>query len=378
MPNSTVHFAPPAIDELEISLFGPGYGEAIALHIGKGNWILVDSSLEPNSRTPASLQYLNEIGVDVEQSVKLIVATHWHDDHVRGISTLFEECKSARFVLSNALNASEFRRLVTLYRRRIMDTSSGLDEFGRVFAILEARKEKGNQVNPPILATANKVLYRSNVQLRDNIIQVSVSSLSPSDASTLRAAAAFADLLPTPGQPRKRLSFLSPNQASVVLWIQVGHHQMLLGADLERTSDPKTGWSVILDDSMVISGTASVFKVAHHGALSGHEPRIWSELLDSNPMAILSPFCKGNKRLPTSDDIERINGLTPNAYVTSHPTLHRHKWSNKIVRSFVEDVTREIRNAHAGWGAIRLRQVISDENSSWQVELIGNATSLRN
>ena len=32
----------PAAGELEVSLFGPGFGEALALHIGAGKWILVD------------------------------------------------------------------------------------------------------------------------------------------------------------------------------------------------------------------------------------------------------------------------------------------------------------------------------------------------
>jgi len=377
MLNSVLPTSVPAIGELEISLFGPGYGEAIALHIGDGNWVLVDSCLRPNTRTPASLQYLKDIGVDVAQSVKLIVATHWHDDHVRGISTLVEECESARLVVSTALSTTQFLKLVSLYTRRITDTSAGLDEFGRVFAILNSRKETGNTLYTAKLASSNRILYRGTLQLRNTTTPIIVSSLSPSDASMTKAMAAFADLLPEE-EPRKRLSSVSPNHASVVLWIQVGHHQILLGADMERTNDTETGWSAIVDNSMVVSGVAGVFKVAHHGALSGHESRIWTEMLSDSPMAILSPFCNGNKRLPTTDDIERISGLTPHAYITAYPGLQRHKWDNKIVRGQIEQVTRQIRNAQAGWGVIRLRQNIFEENPSWRVDLEGNARSLRN
>ena len=56
-------------DELEISIFGPGYGEAIALHLGFGKWVLVDSCLEPKSGKPAQLQYLESLGIDASLAV---------------------------------------------------------------------------------------------------------------------------------------------------------------------------------------------------------------------------------------------------------------------------------------------------------------------
>ena len=44
---------PPASDEVELSLFGPGYGEAIAVHVGDGKWILIDSCKEKGTKDPA-------------------------------------------------------------------------------------------------------------------------------------------------------------------------------------------------------------------------------------------------------------------------------------------------------------------------------------
>lgn len=43
--------APPAADEIEFSLFGPGYGEAVAVHLGDGTWLLIDSCIDPDSTT---------------------------------------------------------------------------------------------------------------------------------------------------------------------------------------------------------------------------------------------------------------------------------------------------------------------------------------
>src|SRR5208283_1490967 len=106
MPNEQL--TSPAVDEMEVSLFGPGYGESVVIHIGNNLWILIDSCLNPRTQQPACLEYLRRLGVDIQRSVKLIVATHWHDDHVRGLGSVFRECASACLVLSQALRNSEF------------------------------------------------------------------------------------------------------------------------------------------------------------------------------------------------------------------------------------------------------------------------------
>jgi hypothetical protein len=61
--------SPPEIDELEVSLFGPGFGESIVLHLGDGKWIIVDSCLRPGYELPAPLTYLIQLGIDVDYEV---------------------------------------------------------------------------------------------------------------------------------------------------------------------------------------------------------------------------------------------------------------------------------------------------------------------
>jgi hypothetical protein len=367
----------PATDELELSIFGPGYGEAVVLHIGNGNWILVDSCSESHSRIPASLRYLTHIGVAVESAVKLVIVTHWHDDHIRGVSALVERCEAAKLVISDAIASQEFLKLLSLYKSRVRPEISGIDEFIQVFRILDQRKQQGDRFNPPIFASSNKLLYRSSISLTNSTTEAEIYSLSPSDASKLGATLAFAKLLPVERGQVKGVVSSTPNHASVVLWVRVGDHRLLLGADLESTRDSKTGWSAILDDRLAISGEAGVFKVAHHGAESGHEHRVWSELLSETPFAVLSPFCKGNKILPTTSDISRIASLTPNAYITSRPTPRQHKWDNKIVRKTLKEATRSFHDVHQSSGHIRLRQRIEQQDNSWQVQLFGDAIALK-
>src|SRR5690348_5096629 len=98
--------AAPAPDEIEVTVFGPGYGEAIAVHLGDDRWMLVASCEEPDAKIPAALEYLRAIGA-ASDAVKVIVASHWHDDHVRGLSRLLEAYPDAEFSISSVFNDRE-------------------------------------------------------------------------------------------------------------------------------------------------------------------------------------------------------------------------------------------------------------------------------
>jgi len=87
----------PLSDELEVSVFGPlrGFGESIVVHIGSGQWIVIDSCCSSDGGRPAPLIYLESIGVDVSTSVCMVVASHWHSDHIEGLGAIFKNCEQA-------------------------------------------------------------------------------------------------------------------------------------------------------------------------------------------------------------------------------------------------------------------------------------------
>ncbi len=367
----------PKDDELEISIFGPGYGEAIALHVGSGKWIVVDSCLEPSSGKPAQLDYLQSLGVDTASSVRLVVATHWHDDHVQGISTLLRECRSAELAVSAALKSQHFSSLLALYGAGTFPGSSGVTEFAKVFRILDERKRIGTRINMAKLAVPDKLLYRETISLDGRAYEIDVHSLSPSDSAIISAQLDFVKRIPGIGTRKKRIVCPETNNTSVVLWVSIGEHRILLGADLEKTSDPKTGWAVIINESQAIKEKASVYKVAHHGAASSHDPDIWRRLLSDKPLALLSPYFVGDNYLPTDQDLDRLATLTPNAYMTATARTRRFRPSDRVVRDTVGAVTRSIRSVNTGWGHIRLRRKIESSPEGYRVELFGDAYQIR-
>lgn len=72
--------------------------------------MIVDSCVQSN-RQPA-LDYLHAMDVDPAVAVKLVVATHWHDDHVRGIADVLATCRTAAFACSAALSPDELLQTI--------------------------------------------------------------------------------------------------------------------------------------------------------------------------------------------------------------------------------------------------------------------------
>lgn len=364
---------PPNEDEAEVSVFGPGYGESIVVHLGSGNWLIVDSCFDYVSKASSPLYYLQKIGVNPSKAVKLVVATHWHDDHVRGLSSVIRECQSARFVCSAALNSNEFFSFVYSLAGRPMMTNSGVEEFSKIIQILKDRIESTRpESRGPEWAVADRPLLKC----LPPYIPCTVHALSPSSATMTLALNEIAQEIPSDRETKRRAVALRPNQVAVVLWIAIENISILLGADLEETKDSGTGWSVIVDSTTKPSGRACVFKVPHHGSSSADQPKVWSEMLEKEPFALVTPFVEGGTNLPTRRDTGRICSRTPNAYTSAHPLeRHTHKRYGAVEKTIRETV-RNIRVISASTGHVRLRRKIYAKNN-WTVELFNGALKLR-
>ncbi len=194
---------------IEISLFGPGYGESLAIHIGSGEWIIVDSCINSDTDEPAALEYLVAEGVHVARDVSVILASHWHDDHIRGLATLVERCTSARFYCSLALRNDELLKLVESPARLAERVTPGTREFGRILALLRDRGGAQSSLGRTSLVQ-ERTLIRETTESR-------VLALSPSAEAVQASLRGFAQLLPEALRPHLRVAAPTPNHASIVL-----------------------------------------------------------------------------------------------------------------------------------------------------------------
>ncbi len=350
--------ASPGQDEFELTLFGPGYGESIVLHVGDGVWIVVDSCID-RDKAPRAPSYLESIGADPAQAVNLIVATHWHDDHIRGMAQLVEACSGAAFCCATALCREEFLSVVaTLERRHLTVTGSGARELYQVFACLRQSRSK------PTFAVANRRIFARGA--------CEVWSLSPSDAIFLDFLKTVGDLVPPEGQAKIRIPDRSPNDVAVALWIVIGNISVLLGSDLERG-----GWIEILQSVERPTGKASAFKIPHHGSENADVPEVWERMLSVDPFAVLTPWRRGGHALPSVQDVERILGNTANAFSTvpSASVATSPERRNNTVDRTIRESGIKLRQLAMSPGAVRLRRPI-DASIPWQVKLFGAACHL--
>ena len=349
--------SPPAEDEIEVTLFGPGYGEAIAVHLGSGAWLLIDSCIDPEVKAPASGEYLDRIRVEPGQ-VRTIVASHWHDDHVRGISKLAYKYPEADFVVSAVFNEKEAAAFLSAYGGKATPRLTGGTK--ELFSAFGSR---------------NNVFYALHRSLviddAFNEKAVIVTALSPMHAAFSQYIAHLAQYLPKKGDSINHAPELKENLVAVVLHIDLGDDAILLGSDLEDHAS--FGWTAIVADQW--SGKrrpATAYKVAHHGSYTGDCPQMWSTLLQTEPVSCLTPWVLMGNRLPTEEDNRRMKGRSSRAYIASASSRRPRMDISQLKR--LGDIAENISLVDSGFGAVRLRKQIGA--LSWDVELFGAAQQL--
>jgi len=371
----------PRDDELEVSVFGPGYGESLLIHAGNGRWIAVDSCIDNASRRPRALRYLEELGLDPQTAIHIVIASHWHDDHVRGMHELLKAASSAYFTCSPALTGVEFLALADLYARQSNRTPRGPQELYRCLTETASRgKSSGRQILK--LAMADRLLWVPDVKGDSPQISARLTALSPSDEMSRRSlefmARAFAAV--KRGAKEDRLIESSPNDVAVALRLDVQGRSLLLGSDLEEEGNPLVGWSAVLDGVAARERKSTTFKVAHHGSRSGHHDAVWRDLLEHDALSLLTPFRWGRHRIPTPDDCVRILALTKRAFISAHPR-RTEKPARRTVRKAEELINRTARNRRQAVGPvghIRWRAPIFDPKSEGSVDLFDGAMALGN
>ena len=211
--------------ELEVTVLGPGYGESVVVHLGNERWLIVDSCVDSKDppKPSAPLRYLRQLGVRVEEAVKLVVVSHWDDDHVRGIADVLEASRSARFVCSHVFPDKKFVNFVeALSVGSAATDGANVREMRKVLQLLESRNE------PIRGAIPGRQLYSDPL----------VRTWSPSDSDANEFLKYLAQMHPKAGMPLRRAIPSTANLTSVVLSVDWKECSVLLGADMERSSDP--------------------------------------------------------------------------------------------------------------------------------------------
>ena len=290
----------------------------------------------------------------------MVLATHWHDDHIRGLSNLLGVCSGATFCCPLAMTKSEFCDYVELNTtRNSMAAGPGTKEIHDVFSDL--KRGSGREL---IYAVANK-----RILLND---KCEIWSLSPSDDQCTQFLSELTALMPQLGREKRRVAALEPNHNSVVVQVCWGSDSILLGGDLEQTSSTRTGWNAVLNSTQRPRQASNLFKIPHHGSENAHNDRLWEEMLVPNAVAATTPYSRGRKKLPALADVERIKSKTDNAFLAKVDVRSPIHGNSSVVAKTIRETTRSYEEFNPSIGVIRMRKVI-DSTSDWSVQLSPNA-----
>lgn len=375
MPNSesnNQHLAP-SPDEIEVSVFGRGFGESIVFHIGDGKWGVVDSFINGETKLPRALEYLEGLGVNIAKDLLLIVATHWDNDHILGLSELLSRATNSIVVFSAAMQSEEVRTLAQIYKTREIDDGGGLSEYSKILDILQTRVERGG-IGSPTWATEGLELLHGHI-LKDGT-SVKIRSLSPSNAAFSATQAWLQSNFERVRKKRSAVPKLQPNDCSVVLSIEIGQYSILLGGDLEEGKGKSLGWSAVVKFLGHFSIQYDIFKVPHHGSTNGYSERVWTNLLKNDPEVCITPWIQGGRSLPNKEGLDLIRKHTKKGYITCDTRLRRSRHSNPTVSRSMRDPQTNIRRLSQKGGQIRLRLDRTKAKPVWSCSLFGEALSI--
>ncbi|WP_156746886.1 hypothetical protein [Mycobacterium sp. E2733] len=294
-----LNFRPPADDEFEVTLFGRGTGECCVLHLGGGQWAIIDSynyeklQRDPLTRrprkTPIARWYLDKMGISSDQ-VKMILITHFDADHHRGVDLLHDHYHEAQLVVTTALRADLFKAIGTDPR----------EPLGAVPATMQRAKSRRRHGYPDGLRYAGvnwQQLFADDVRL---------TALSPTDAVIHTATEQIAARMDTQLSTLREL-LRNQNWCSVVVHFHTKVGCTLLGADLEN-SPRDFGWEAVLaDPGHAQLSPADIVKVPHHGSPDADHEDIWRKFAVKDRHMFVAPFtATGGSKRPTTEDCARL------------------------------------------------------------------------
>jgi hypothetical protein len=312
------------------------------------------------------------MGLDPRDCVRLIVATHWHADHVKRLSELLAQCSRAQFACSAALRADEFKHIVARFSRA--ETGAARSPLGEVLRAFEQLATKKRNQDPsykaPIFASAHHLLDSFTAHGRP----ITVMALSPSAQDVLSALEAFAGYFVPLNQPATGLSPIAQNHASVVVSVQIGQEVLLLlGGDLEKTSSHLTGWNAVVASTLRPQQLSVFFKVPHHGSANAQCDDVWQRMLVHSVHAAVTQFAGSG--LPTREQQQWLCGKSSFVFATGLPANSNVRRRREVEKT-IKESTRKFasRRLPRRPAVVRLRK--TNQDATWRVETFGEARRL--
>ena len=401
-------------DELEVTLIGgsSGYGESVVVRYGNNEWAIVDSCVDVIKQTCLPVAYLKEIGVNIKEQVKYVICTHWHDDHIQGLHKVLDEC-SDDVVFCVAIASERLKFLYEIERSNLYEPDRGVRK--ELILAMDKVKEKGIQVKRllqdlPVFQTDEcvcKALSPSQKELEiffeelahavsdqgqvleqkeklsvlsDDVIE-NADEISEEIFAALETESGineeelseydFADLEKLKGN--KKVVKPNINDRSVALLFTAKGHHIVLGADLEVSSDCESGWQSVNDCLSMKGVNAGIFKIAHHGSNTGYYELFLRNHIKPTATGKLTTWIKGKKVRPEKDTLSKYHQYLSKLYITTDPAYLTGKFTTPDYRNVMEETTESIVDIKNQIGIVQSRLDLNSGTDEWSTRVYGSA-----
>ena len=301
-------FECPSVKATQIIFFGKGYGESILVNIGNNNYIVVDSFINPETKHPIVLDYLEDIGLNAN-AVMGIVCSHWDNDHIDGVSLLAKAVIVYHKIEVYVPLVPSGRERELMASILAANNNDGLNSTSEYIRLLNLSKESSGLVSIQY-AKENTNLFSKALSDCGKDTS-SMVSLAPSDEMIRQFISSL--IIPQTGQPIKNIEF-SNNSVSVILLLRKITDNALLGGDLENKNK---AWDSI-SSKYSFYGKCRVFKIPHHGSPNAFSQSVWDNMMEK-PISIITRF--NPSRLPKDELLSIIKSLSSKVYVIGGKTI---------------------------------------------------------
>jgi hypothetical protein len=343
----TQYLDKPKNNEVEITLFGNGYGESIVIYIPEVGWGIIDSfqtEIEGRTIIPP-LEYLKELLYPDYPRLAFILLTHPHEDHYLGFDNILRDYPGGIEKIY-WYQGDGIRELKVYWLQQKIANNGVLPNYSRIHEAIRKAIKQG--VTERRLSELTEVVDKRHIKI-DNYgyTDISIKALSPGASAERKYVEllhkAITDI--KQGKPVFQLNDHSHNLLSVALYITLGDLKILLGSDVENTHGDDTAWQGILHNTGV-NLSAQLVKVSHHGSKNGYYKKAWDmHCEDTKPIAIIAPYNRTSSALPNSALINELKGKCKNVGVSGtveeSKTLTKHYKRN--VATAIKYTTRSFR-----------------------------------
>lgn len=315
-------------DSIGIHVIGGGFGESVIVELPDGTYGVVDcccsrlkcDNLDQEIESNPSLRLL--VQEKNAGSLAFVAVTHPHEDHARGVSHILKhyenridqiwifETFQERY-LSNCLRALQKREKLLPVEQLLNErpgTFSRELNWLRNYVIRICCKKKLSQlhffsdIRTDSLPCGVKVHFLGPVVSRvtnyraksiDRVVQIAEDGTGKLNR----------DWKPYP---------LKHNELSPALLIEYGQTRLLLGGDVEAEA-----WQELLEQR---DGSLSCqfYKIPHHGSVNGFCDGLLERIAEGgSPVAVLTPFNRHWKPLPTVDGLDEYRKHFDAIYATN-------------------------------------------------------------